>query len=490
MQFPAIPYIYALPSRQSYRSINQNQHTHMFKQDIYVTRRQQLQSQLSGGLILLMGNGESPMNYLDNTYRFRQDSHFLYFTGLDRPNLAALIDLDEQQTIIFGDELSIEYIVWMGPQPTIAEQARQAGISQTAPYAELPGRLAQAQAQGRAIHFLPPYRGENLIQLGQWLGIPAHEVRQQASEALIKAVVALVSIKGPEEIAEMEQALVVTRSMHLAAMRSARPGIKEAQLAGIVEGIALASEGQLAYAAILTVNGQTLHNHYHGNVLQSGQLVLGDFGAETPTHYAGDITRTFPVDKTFTTKQKEIYQLVLDTEEACIAACRPGTRYLDVHLQACRQIAEGLKALGLMRGDMEAAVQQGAHALFFPHGLGHMLGMDVHDMEGLGENYVGYDGEVERSTQFGLKSLRLARALQPGFVLTVEPGIYFIPELIDLWQSQAKFTEFINYDQVQQYRDFGGIRIEDNVLITADGHQVLGPRIAKTIEEVEAVRQS
>jgi Xaa-Pro aminopeptidase len=327
-----------------------------------------------------------------------------------------------------------------------------------------------------------------MIHMGQWLGLPAHEVRQQASEELIKAVVALVSAKGPEEVAEMEKALAVTHAMHLAAMRAARPGIKEAQLAGIVEGIALAAEGQLAYPAILTVNGQTLHNHYHGNVLQSGQLVLGDFGAETPTHYAGDITRTFPVDQTFTAKQKEIYQLVLDTEEACIAACRPGVRYLDVHLQACRQIAEGLKALGLMQGDVEEAVQQGAHALFFPHGLGHMIGMDVHDMEGLGENYVGYGGEAERSTQFGLKSLRLARALQPGFVLTVEPGIYFIPELIDMWQSQGKFAEFINYDKVQEYRDFGGIRIEDNVLITEEGYRVLGPRIAKTIEEVEAVR--
>ncbi|HQU58661.1 MAG TPA: M24B family metallopeptidase, partial [Saprospiraceae bacterium] len=347
---------------------------------------------------------------------------------------------------------------------------------------------AAARKKGRSIHFLPPYRGENMIQLSQWLGIPASELRQQASEELVKAVVSLVSIKGPEEVAEMEKAVNITRAMHLAAMRAARPGIKEAQLAGIVEGIALGAGGQLSYPAILTVNGQTLHNHYHGNVLKSGQLVLGDFGAETSTHYAGDITRTFPVDKTFTTKQKEIYNLVLDTEVSCIEACKPGIRYLDVHLMAARKMAGGLKDLGLMKGDTEEAVQQGAHALFFPHGLGHMLGMDVHDMEGLGEDLVGYDGELQRSTQFGLKSLRLARALQPGFVLTVEPGIYFIPELIGLWQKEGRFKEFINYKKVNEYLDFSGVRIEDNVLITEDGHRILGERIAKTVEEVEEER--
>ncbi len=460
----------------------------MFEQHIYVERRRRLQEKMSSGLILLMGNVESPMNFPDNTYRFRQDSHFLYFLGLDRPGLAGVIDLDEQQTAIYGDELSIEHIVWMGPQPTIADQARQVGVEQTAPFGSLAERLAEAREKGRTIHFLPPYRAENMIQLAQWLGIPAHETRQHASEELIKAAVSLVSVKAPEEIAEMEKAINITRAMHLAAMRAARPGIKEAQLAGIVEGIALAAGGQLSYSAILTVNGQTLHNHYHGNELKSGQLVLGDFGAETDTHYAGDITRTFPVDKTFTTKQKEIYELVLDTEMACIGACRPGLRYLDIHLMAARKITDGLKALGLMKGDTEEAVQQGAHALFFPHGLGHMLGMDVHDMEGLGEDYVGYGGEVQRSTQFGLKSLRLARTLQPGFVLTVEPGIYFIPELIGLWQQEGRLKDFINYKKVNQYLGFSGVRIEDNVLVTEDGHRVLGKPIPKTVEEVEGVR--
>ncbi|MCB0551329.1 MAG: aminopeptidase P family protein [Phaeodactylibacter sp.] len=462
----------------------------MFDTNTYIERRHRLQAQLDSGLILLMGNNESPMNYADNTYRFRQDSHFLYFFGLDSAGLAGLIDIDEQKTTIYGDELTIEHIVWMGPQPTLAERARGVGVNDTLPYGALEGKLRDALNQGRPVHFLPPYRAENQILLSQWMDIPINSVRARSSEALIKAVVSLVSIKSPEEVAEMEKAVNITRAMHLAAMRRARPGILEAELAGIVEGIALAADGQLSYPAILTVNGQTLHNHYHGNTLKEGQLVLGDFGAETPTHYAGDITRTFPVSKTFSTRQKEIYKIVLDTEVACIEALRPGIRYKDVHLEAARMITEGLKALGIMKGDTNEAVQAGAHALFFPHGLGHMIGMDVHDMEGLGEDYVGYAGELERSSQFGLKSLRLARTLQPGFVLTVEPGIYFIPELIDMWQEERKHWEFINYEKAQQYRNFSGVRIEDNVLITEAGHRVLGKSIPKTIADVEAERQA
>jgi len=461
----------------------------MFDQNTYIERRHRLQERLESGLILLMGNLDSPMNFADNTYRFRQDSHFLYFFGLDSAGLAGLIDIDEQQTTIFGDELTIEHVVWMGPQPTIAERARQVGANHTAPCGELEGRLREALNQGRQVHFLPPYRAENQLLMSRWMDIPINLVKNRASEALIKAVVAMVSIKSPDEVAEMEKAVNITRAMHLAAMRRARPGILEAELAGIVEGIALAAGGQLAYPAILTVNGQTLHNHYHGNPLKEGQLVLGDFGAETPSHYAGDITRTFPVSKTFSTRQKEIYKIVLDTEVACIEALRPGITYREVHLFAARMITEGLKALDIMKGDTEEAVRQGAHALFFPHGLGHMIGMDVHDMEGLGEDYVGYGDELQRSSQFGLKSLRLARRLQPGFVLTVEPGIYFIPELMDMWQEERRHWEFINYEKAQQYRNFSGIRIEDNVLITEAGHQVLGKPIPKTIQEVEAIRQ-
>ncbi|MBK7871458.1 MAG: aminopeptidase P family protein [Saprospiraceae bacterium] len=462
----------------------------MFNKETYVNRRAQLQQQIGSGIILLPGNVESPINYLDNYYPFRQDSSFLYYIGIDQPHLAAIIDVDAGTTTLFGDDFSIDYIVWMGPQPTIAEIASKSGITDTKSYNAIIKTLQIAQSQNRHIHYLPPYRGENNIKLSEWLGIPVNEINNHASIELIKAVIAQRSIKTPEEIIEIEKAVNISGKMHLAAMRHARPGIKEAELRGIVEGVSMSNEGYPAYSVILTINGQTLHNHYYGNTLQSGQLVLGDFGSESPSRYAGDITRTFPVDKTFISQQKDIYNIVLKTEITSIEASRAGVRYLDVHLQAAKTIAEGLKDLGLMKGNVDDAVSEGAHALFFPHGLGHMMGLDVHDMEDLGENYIGYDDTVQRSTQFGLKSLRLAKKLHPGFVLTVEPGIYFIPELIDLWQKDNKYKDFINYDKLSAYRTFGGIRIEDNILITENGSKILGNPIPKTIEEVEAIRQS
>lgn len=459
----------------------------MFTENIYTERRNRLQEAVGSGLILLPGNEESPMNYTDNVYPFRQDSNFLYYFGLDQFYLAGLIDLKEQQVYLFGDEADVEQIVWTGPHPSLSEQASRAGIRHTKPYAQLADHLKQATESGRPIHYLPPYRGEAKIELAKLLGTTTEQLAP--SEKLIKAVVAQRSVKGPEEIQEMEKALAITRQMHISAMQSARPAVKEAELSGMVEGIALATESQLAYPAILTVNGQTLHNHYHGNTLQQGQLVLGDFGAEAPyTHYASDITRTFPVDKAFTSRQKDIYQIVLDAQMAVVEALKPGEKFLDLHLLAARKITDGLQAIGLMQGDPEEAVQEGAHALFFPHGLGHMIGLDVHDMEGLGENLVGYGDELERSSQFGLKALRLGRSLQTGFVLTVEPGLYFIPELIALWKKQGKHKNFISYDKLEPYLDFSGVRIEDNYLITSEGYRLLGPPIPKTIEEVETIK--
>lgn len=457
----------------------------MFPANTYQERRAALAGKFDSDLLLFVGNEDSPMNCADNIYRFRQDSSFLYYFGLDQPHLAGLIDIDEQKTILFGDELTVEHVVWMGPQPALSDQAEKVGVSETRPYDELAKYLEKAKSADRDIHFTPPYRGEKILQLRRWLGT----TELAPSEALVKAIVEQRLVKSPEEIRQMEIALAITRQMHITAMKESRPGIKEAQLAGQVEGIALATEGQLAYPAILTVNGQTLHNHHHGNVLQSGQLVLGDFGTEAPhTHYASDITRTWPVDKTFTSQQKEIYQIVLDAEMAVIEALKPGVRFMDMHLLAAKIITEGLQKLGLMKGDADAAVEAGAYALFFPHGLGHAIGLDVHDMEDLGEDHVGYAGELERSTQFGLKSLRFARTVQPGHVLTVEPGLYFIPELIEQWQKEQRHADFINYDKLTPYLNFSGVRIEDNVLITEDGHRVLGPAIPKTIEEVEALR--
>ncbi len=441
---------------------------------------------MDAGLILLLGNEESPMNYRDNPYPFRQDSSFLYYTGLDRPHLALLLDIDEGHATLFGEEATLDHVVWMGPQPSLLEQADSSGIEHTADYERLPEVLQAALQDGRSIHFLPPYRYEVMVRLHQWIGYPLEGLAEQASRPLIQAVVDQRSYKTEEEVAEMERALTITGRMHVAAMKAARPGIREAQLAGIISGIAQGAGGQLAYPAIVTVNGQTLHNHYHGNQLETGRLVLGDFGAETSRHYAGDITRTFPVDGAFTERQKAVYEIVLQAQLGAIEALKPGVPYLDIHLLSARIIAEGLQQLGLMKGAVEDAVNEGAHALFFPHGLGHMIGLDVHDMEDLGEDLVGYTEGQPRSKQFGLRSLRLARPLESGFVLTVEPGIYFIPELIGQWQTEGRHADFIDYDKVNAFLDFSGVRIEDNVLITEEGYRVLGPPIPKSIEEVEA----
>lgn len=460
----------------------------MFSTTTYQSRRDRLKKDLKSGLLLFLGNNEVGMNYAGNTYHFRQDSNFLYFFGIDKPGLAAVIDIDNGREILFGDELSMEDIVWTGAMPSLKTLAAQVGIREVLPSRRLVSFVKKAKKSGQPVHFLPPYRHDNMLWLKDTLNVPVPKQKSAASEAFIRAVVAQRAHKTAEEIVEMEQAVNITGAMHVAAMKAAAEGKVEAELAGLVEGMAVAGGGHLSYPVILSVHGQILHNHYHGNTLRKGQLVLGDFGAETAMHYAGDITRTFPVANKFTTKQREIYEIVLDAEVSAIAALKPGVTYQSVHLAAARRMAGGLKALGLMQGDLDEAVAQGAHALFFPHGLGHMIGLDVHDMEDLGENYVGYSDAVRRSTQFGAAYLRLARELEPGFVLTVEPGIYFIPELIDQWRRKKKFTEFINYAALKKYRDFGGIRIEDNVLITGTGHRILGEPIPKTVEEVERLR--
>ena len=460
----------------------------MFDAKTYNNRRKQLIEKMDSGVLLMLGNEESPMNYTDNVYPFRQDSNFLYFFGVDRPGLVGLIDVDEGKSALFGADLSLDHIVWMGSQPTIAEEGAKCGVDATGSLGSMASFIEKARQQGRTIHFLPPYRAENKIKLSALLGKTLNEIENGTSVEFIKAVVNIASRKEDQEISEIEKAVNISRQMHVSTMMAAKAGMKEAELAGIAEGIAVSPGGHLAYPIILTINGQTLHNHYHGNTLENGQLVLGDFGAETAMHYAGDITRTYPVDKTFTNQQKEIYQIVLKALNESINSLKPGILYKDVHLNAANIIASGLKGLGLMKGDTAEAVEAGAHALFFPHGLGHMLGLDVHDMEDLGEDFVGYTDELKRSNQFGLRSLRLARALEPGFVLTVEPGCYFIPELIDRWQAEGKFTDFINYDKLEAYRNFSGIRIEDNVLITENGQRILGEPIPKTIEEIEQIR--
>ncbi|NDV64143.1 aminopeptidase P family protein [Bacteroides sp. 224] len=458
----------------------------MFNKETYIQRRAQLKKTLGSGLLLFLGNDETGMNYADNTYRYRQDSTFLYYFGLSFAGLSAVIDIDEDKEIIFGDELTIDSIVWMGVQPTLKEKSERVGVMHTLPAATLTDYLQKAAAKGQAIHYLPPYRPEHQIKLLEWLNIPF--AKQEASVPFIRAVVNQRNYKTAEEIVEIEKACDITAEMHIAAIKMLRPGMKEYEIAGAMEAIALSKGGALSFPTIATVNGQTLHNHYHGNTVKSGDLFLIDAGAETEMGYAGDMSSTFPADKTFTTRQREVIEIQNAMHHASVKALRPGITYMEVYEQSARVMIEGLKGLGLMKGNVEDALREGAYAMFYPHGLGHMMGLDVHDMENLGETWVGYDGQP-RSTQFGRKSLRLGRTLEAGFVLTVEPGIYFIPELMDKWKAEKKFMDFLNYDLMETYKDFGGIRNEEDYLITADGSRRLGSYVPITPDEVEAVRK-
>ncbi|HEX9511140.1 MAG TPA: aminopeptidase P family protein [Puia sp.] len=460
----------------------------MFETNVYQARRQKLKQQVGKGLILLLGNEESSMNYKDNLYHFRQDSSFLYFFGLDKPGLAGIIDIDNDREILFGNELTLDEIVWMGPQPSLAEQAAKAGITTVQPSSALISSLQAARTGKQDLHFLPPYRPENILKLSTWLDIAPGGVKEHSSVSLVRAVVAQRSIKSPEEIREIEEAVNLTAAMHLAAIKGAKEGMTEAQLAGVLQGIAVSGGGDLAFPTILTVNGQVLHNHYSNTIMREGQIVICDSGAENALHYAGDMTRTFPVGKKFSSLQKEMHDIVLAAQEAAVKALRPGILFRDVHFLACEILVEGLKAAGVMKGDPKEAVAAGAHTMVFQCGLGHMMGLDVHDMEDLGEQYVGYTEDLKKGTEFGLKSLRLGRALEPGFVVTIEPGLYFIPELMDLRKSEKKYLDFINYDKLEAFRSFGGIRIEEDLLITDTGSRLLGKPLAKSAVEMEALR--
>ena len=462
----------------------------MFKQDVYVNRRNRLQAKVNNGLILILGNSDSSMNYPANTFHFRQDSTFLYFFGIDLQGLAGVIDVDNNRHILFGDDYTLDDIIWVGQQTSLSEKASSVGVAEVMPRKELFNIVGDAVKHGRRIHFTPPYRGENIMLLGSLLGIRSNRVKEYSSVELIKACVELRSVKENIEIEELERQMSVGYKMHVTAMKMAQPGITEQEITGAIEGISISGGGIVSFPVICSVRGETLHNHYHGNTLKKGDLLLVDAGSESPLHYATDHTRTIPVGGSFTQQQREIYQIVLDANNIAYENTRPGIMYRDVHLMAATTIAKGLKALGLMKGDVETAVREGAHALFFPHGLGHMLGLDVHDMEDYGENHVGYDSEIQRSTQFGLRSLRMGRRLQPGFVITNEPGIYFIPALIDTWKSEKKFEEFIDYAQVEKYKGFGGIRLEDDILVTESGSRILGERIPITVEEVEKTVKS
>ncbi|MDX2494139.1 MAG: aminopeptidase P family protein [Desulfuromusa sp.] len=457
----------------------------MFATGIYQKRRQKLIQQVENGLILLPGNIDSPFNSVDNCYRFRQDSSFLYFCGLDQPGFAVVLDADSGREIMFGRQQSLDDVIWSGSQPSLQSQAGLVGISEAISIDSLENLLSSAVAAGRSIHYLPTCRAGNKIFLSNLLGKNITELDKDISPALIKAVVALRSVKGEEEIAELDSAADLGYQLHTTAMDMAREGVYEWEIAGALEAVAARAGRMLSFPPIVTIHGETLHNHQRDNQLQDGDLLLVDCGVESLRHYASDHTRTVPVGGQFSSQQRDIYQLVLDCRARAKKLIRPGIAYLDVHLAVARTLVEGLRSLGLMQGDVDQAVAVGAHALFMPHGLGHMLGLDVHDMEDLGEDYVGYDDKIQRSMQFGLSGLRLGRELQEGFVLTVEPGIYFIPQLIEQWKKTGRHAKFINYARLSEYLDFGGIRLEDDLLVTKDGGRLLGRPIPLQIDEIE-----
>jgi len=458
----------------------------MFEKSVYIQRRKLLQNQIGKGIVLFLGNDESPMNYPANTYPFRQDSSFLYFWGLDFPGLAAVIDIDQDEDIVFGHDCTLDDIIWMGPQEILSAKARKVGVRFSEPLEKLEPKLKKAVCQKRAIHFLPQYRSDNMLKIERLTGIPSSTVNTMASKALIKAVVAQRSVKSDEEIMQIEETLTISYEMNRLAMKISRPGLHEWEVAGEVEGRVLSSGSAVPFPVIFTIHGEILHGHSHTNIMKDGDLLVLDSGAESPLHYASDITRTFPVSGKFSVLQKDIYAIVLAANERAIEMIRPTIPYRDVHLRAAKVVAEGMKQLGFMKGNTEDAVSAGAHAMFFPHGVGHHMGLDVHDMENLGEDFVGYNEEFKRSDQFGLAYLRLAKRLQPGYVVTVEPGIYFMPELIAQWKTQKKWKEFINFEKVEAHKSFGGVRIEDDIVVTKDGHRVLGKPIAKSVADVEA----
>jgi len=460
----------------------------IFSKETYIARRKLLKLLVGSGKLVFLGNVESSMNFKDNWYPFRQDSSFLYFFGLDLPGLAAVIDIDEDREILFGDDLTAVESVWHGATVPLIDLASTVGIHTVNPFSRV-GAFLKAVPQSN-IHFLPPYRPENTMMLAEWLGKSVLEIPSLASEAFIKAVVKLRSVKSPEEIQEINTAVTCSAAMHKRVMQEATPGMKEYEVVGLITGEAIRSGGNLSFTPIITTNGHILHNHNYSHSLAAGKMLLCDFGAETAMHYAGDITRTLPIGPAFTDSQKEIYQIVRDAHQAAIDALRPGVRFLDIHLLACKKLAEGLRAIGLMKGNLDDAVEKGAHALFFPCGLGHMMGLDVHDMEDLGEPYVGYTETLQKSTQFGLKSLRLGKELEEGYVLTIEPGIYFNPLLIDQWQAEKKHIDYINYDQLANFRHFTGIRIEDDFVVTKDGSALLGEPLEMEISDLESIRRN
>lgn len=466
----------------------------MFSKEVYARRRQTMVAKMADsaaegkrGIALFIGNTEAPAQYKDNCYKFRQDSTWLYFFGIDQPLYAAIIDLDNGNETIFANDVEIGDIIWMGPQPSVASVAASVGVEKSAPYTDLNAAVAKVLAEGRPVHFVKPSRYYNTMKIASLLGCGTDEVAERFSLALTKAIISMRLVKEDCEIEAIDDACNLGYEMHTVARNSIVPGIIEQEIVGKMDGVTLSKGWGVSFPTILTQHGETLHNHLHDKIIEPGKLMVIDAGAESNVHYASDFTRTYPTSGKFTAKQREIYQIVCDCNEFAFSMTRPGISYREVHLKTMHLMLEELHALDIVRGDVQDMVEAGIAGLFMPHGLGHNMGLDVHDMEDYGENYVGYDDDQSRSPQLGLGSLRMARKLVPGNVITNEPGIYFIPALIEKWKSEKTDQGFVNYSKLESYYDFGGIRLEDDVLVTADGARRLGKeRLPISPDDVEA----
>lgn len=466
----------------------------MFSKEVYARRRQTLVAKMADsaaegkrGIALFIGNTEAPAQYKDNCYKFRQDSTWLYFFGIDQPLYAAIIDLGNGNETIFANDVEIGDIIWMGPQPSVASVAASVGVEKSAPYTDLNAAVAKVLAEGRPVHFVKPSRYYNTMKIASLLGCGTDEVAGRFSLALTKAIISMRLVKEDCEIEAIDDACNLGYEMHTVARNSIVPGIIEQEIVGKMDGVTLSKGWGVSFPTILTQHGETLHNHLHDKIIEPGKLMVIDAGAESNVHYASDFTRTYPTSGKFTAKQREIYQIVCDCNEFAFSMTRPGISYREVHLKTMHLMLEELRALDIVRGDVQDMVEAGIAGLFMPHGLGHNMGLDVHDMEDYGENYVGYDDDQSRSPQLGLGSLRMARKLVPGNVITDEPGIYFIPALIEKWKSEKTDQGFVNYQKLESYYDFGGIRLEDDVLVTADGARRLGKkRLPISPDDVEA----
>ncbi len=460
----------------------------MFAKEVYARRRAVLAAKMSyavaegkRGIAVFLGNTEAPAQYKDNCYKFRQDSSWLYYFGLDAPLYAAVLDFDSGEETIFADDVEIGDIIWMGPQPSVKSIAESVGVANSAPYSALESVVGKALAAGRRVHFLPPYRYYNTLMLSRMTGWTPEEVGtvaagegRHASEELVKAVISMRLIKEECEIAAIDEACDLGYKMHTVARDNIRTGIVEQEIVGVMEGMTLSEGWGPSFATILTQHGEILHGHLHDKIIEPGKLMVIDAGAESNSHYASDFTRTYPTSGKFTQKQRDIYQIVHDCNELAMSMIKPGITYRDVHLAVAKLMIEDLRNLDIVRGNIPNMVEEGIAGLFMPHGLGHNMGLDVHDMENLGENLVGYDPDQKRSSQLGLGSLRMARKLVPGHVITNEPGIYFIPALIEDWKKNKRDKGFVNYAKLEEYYDFGGIRLEDDILVTENGCRLLG----------------